>query len=121
MQSNWQHKARIAIEAKIVRRVIRDALAAGYLLSVSDGEEVVVRRSRQPRNLFAHMMTTDSDTLILVRHSTAQEIASGDKPFKRVGWVQFVYGNGPDVLSDYTTNLESLLAGANALAAKLDS
>jgi len=35
--------------------------------------------------------------------------------------VYFVLGNsGWDVISDYTTNLEALLAGANALAESLE-
>ena len=33
-------------------------------------------------------------------------------------WVRFVPGNGADVISDYTTNLEELLAPVNLFAAQ---
>jgi hypothetical protein len=37
------------------------------------------------------------------------------------GWVFFVYGNdGYDVISDYTTNLESSLTATNKLAESLE-
>lgn len=32
-------------------------------------------------------------------------------------WVRLTPGNGPDVITDYTTNLETVLAPANQLAA----
>lgn len=39
-----------------------------------------------------------------------------------IGWVRFVYGNdGHDVISDYTTNLESVLEPINAYAESLDA
>lgn len=33
-------------------------------------------------------------------------------------WIKFVPGNGVDVLSDYTTNLEAVLKEVNAFAAQ---
>jgi hypothetical protein len=37
------------------------------------------------------------------------------------GWVRFIYGNdGWDVINDYTTNLEPVIAGVNALAEKME-
>lgn len=39
------------------------------------------------------------------------------RPAKFLHYVRFVPGNGADVLVDYTTNLESVLADTNAFAA----
>jgi len=62
------------------------------------------------------IMTTDDD-MLLFNASTA----SGAPEDKMVGWVRLIYGNdGWDVVNDYTTNLETLMAGATALADKLE-
>lgn len=101
-------QARIAIEKRIVRRVIDDALKDGFALSVDDGEEVTVDRSTDAEKIMGATMTTDEDALIFYKGG------------ERVGTVWFVYGNdGFDVISNYTVSLEDALAGANALAESL--
>lgn len=98
------------VERRIARRVIRDCLAAGYTISVNDGGETTLKCSRTPRRIVAAMMTTDEDYLLIHRRGEKQAF----------GWVRFIYGNdGPDVINDYTTNLESVLTGANKLADSL--
>jgi hypothetical protein len=105
-------KARQRIERSIARRFILDALAAGYTIRVNDGTDDVAEEHgpfNKVRDVLAAMFTVDQEHLILCRDG------------KRCGWVQFVYGNdGNDVIADYTTNLEPLMAGANALADKYD-
>lgn len=100
------------IEARIMRRVIRDALAAGYSLGVHDGEETTISCSKDAKAIFAALRTTDDDHMLFYKYGKPGPV--------QVGFVRFVYGNGPDVICDYTTNLEELLAGANALAERLD-
>jgi hypothetical protein len=98
------------IERRIVRRIVTDALAAGYLISVHDGEEIALDRSTDARAIMASLFTTDEDTLLLAR--------PGD-PLG--GWVRLIYGNdGWDVVNDYTTNLDDLMVGANKAADKLE-
>lgn len=102
-------KIRQQVEKHIVERVVMDALAAGYEISVHDGEETVVRRSTNPDQIIKAMFSTDEDYLYLY------------KPKQRgvEGWVHFVYGNsGHDVISDHLSSpeMDKLLAGANALA-----
>lgn len=93
------------IERKIVRRVIADALAAGFVLSVNDGEETVLKRSNDATAIEAAMFSTDEDFLHFVKDG------------KFVGEVHFVYGNtGWDVINDNHTSLESVLEGATAYA-----
>jgi len=84
-------------ERKIVRRTIKALLAAGYNLSVYDGEETTVHASTDPKQIIDAMFTTDSDVLRVYKGGL------------RAGWVQFIYGNGIDVLSDHTTNLSDVL------------
>jgi len=106
--TNPQIARRQAIERTIARRVIMDALKAGYTLSVNDGEEVTVRESVDGKAVLAALMTTDEDYLILHKDGKA-------------GWVRFVYGNdGWDVINDYTVSIEPVLAGAEILAEKLE-
>lgn len=99
---------RIAIERRIVRKVVRDSLAAGFALSVDDGGNEIAGPYTKTGDLYKALMETDDDRLIFIKDG------------KEVGWVRFVYGNdGWDVISDYTVNLEEVLKGANELSEKL--
>jgi hypothetical protein len=101
---------RIRIEKKIASRLVADAIAAGYSLSVNNGEEVVIRQSRDKAAILAEMFSVDMEHLIYHKDGVRQ------------GWVYLVYGNGGwDVICDYTTNLDPVLVGANALADKLSA
>lgn len=106
-------KARQRVERSIARRVILDALRAGYTLSVYDGEEVTLKNSTSVKAILAAMFSVDDDYLLFHKDGHTATKFAGDND----GWVRFVYGNdGPDVVNDYTTNLEEVLKGANALA-----
>lgn len=105
-------QTRIDIEQKICRKVIADALATGYSLSVHDGEDITVRRSSDAAEIFGALMTTDEDRLYF--HLPDNETGQN-------GMVYFVYGNdGFDVICDYSIKLETQLAGAQALAEQLE-
>ena len=98
-------KQRIAFERKIVRMVAKLAIDAGYSVSLSDGDEWVVKNCRDLKRIVAAAMTTDSDIL---------RLSNSDG---YVGRIWFVYGNdGYDVISDHTANdaIESLLAPVSA-------
>lgn len=101
------------LEKKIARSAAEDLIAAGYSVSVYDGEEVTLKESTDIKAILKAMFTTDEDHL----YAMAQ---GEDGKSKRVGWVQFTYGNdGWDVISDNTVNLEDALANTTALAEKL--
>jgi len=92
-------------ENRIMRKVIADALAAGFKLSVYDGEETTVVKSADAEQIFAALRTTDEDWLHFFKDD------------QRIGFVYFVYGNeGFDVICDYTVLLEPVLKEANELA-----
>lgn len=100
-------RLRKELEKKIAQRAIKDAIKAGFSLTVYDGEEEVLKKSINAPLILQHMFTTDEDMLIFYRDD------------KKIGWAMFIYGNdGYDVLSDYTTNLHDVLKGANKLADK---
>lgn len=93
---------RIECEKRIAKAAIDCLLSLGYAITVSDGEEEVLERSKDPEAILGAMMTTDEDWLYVHRSVNEQ------RPF---GWVRFVYGNeGWDVICDYTVNLELALA-----------
>lgn len=96
-------KARIELERKIVTRAIKDALRAGYALNIDYGDgEVFTGAVTDSAKLLAGIMQGDDDRIYYY-----------DARGQYVGWAWFVYGNdGYDALSDYTVNLEPVLAGA---------
>jgi hypothetical protein len=109
-------KMRQRVEKIIVRAVVNAAVAAGYSVAVDNGGDEYEYKGADRRACLATMFATDDERLYLF---TAEQAARG---FKRsAGWVYFVYGNsGWDVISDYTTNLENLLAPALKLAEKYE-
>ena len=82
------------IEKQIVERIVDKALAAGYTISVYDGEAWPLKRSSNRPDILAAMYSTDSD---LLRFRLPE---SGDS----VGAILLIYGNGTDVVSDCTDN-----------------
>jgi hypothetical protein len=108
---------RQAMERRIIRRLATDAIAAGYRITVDNGgypDDYALLHSADVRAVMAAVMQTDEDVLFFCRHDKP----SGVHP----GWVKLVYGNdGYDVVCDYTIDLEPILAGANALADKLEA
>lgn len=84
-------------EASIAKRLIAAALGRGYLLSVSDGEETVVRKSDDARAIFNAMQSTGEDYLTLYKDGV------------RRGSFWLVWGNDPsgdELIADHTANEE---------------
>lgn len=104
-------------ERKIIHKLVDDALAAGYSISVTDGEETTVTQSRDRAVILGAMATTGEDVLTIWDPNAGATVGVS----KRLGAVWFIYGNDADIISDYTVNaaMESLLAGAEALAETL--
>lgn len=104
------NKRRIALEKTIARRVVKDALAAGYALGIENGgDSFELENCAEFKKVVAEMFATDEEYLLFYKLE------------KRVGWVRFVYGNeGWDVMADWTVNIEPVLAGANEIADKAE-
>lgn len=121
---NLAVRQRQAIEKRIARRVIAGMLAAGFSISVNDGEETTLRRSLDPAAILAAMFSTDEEWLIIHKADQPRglvDVDVDDDTRKAFGWVRFIYGNdGWDVVNDYTTNLEPVMAPINELADAID-
>ena len=132
-QFNWIKdeaiRQRVLIERAIVRRAVRDILAASagnaagfhamtggdgtYCITVKDSDTA---RSRNLDEIMGDIGQCDEETII-VRHCTPD----GSTGIK-VGGIYLVYGNeGWDVICDHTdsTTMHELLEGANKLADEL--
>ena len=97
------------LEGAIMAQVILDALAAGYRISVDDGEDELTPQQTLG-DILAVMGATDSGDWL--------RFADPANQGKRVGWIHFIYGNdGYDVIADYSANpaTAALLANAERL------
>lgn len=96
-------------ERKIVDKIITDALAAGYLISVFDGEAWALKPSSDYVVITADIAATDMTQLRF------------RKDGKVIGSVLLIHGNGADVIADHHDNdeMNALLAPAFALAETL--
>ncbi len=112
-------KMRQEVERKIVGQFVKDALAAGHRLAVSlergyDLDEML-NGSRDEAAIMEHAFSGD-EAHIFVQPAEGATIDKNDQVVS-IGWVYVVFGNdGYDVISDYTTNLEPLMAKANAIS-----
>lgn len=95
--------------ARIARKLVAALLAAGYALSVDDGEEITVRKSTDAREIIDALATTDHDYL--------RAYYNGETI--RAGWVMLIWGNDEDVISDWSW-CEGTTAG-DAFNALMDS
>lgn len=112
-----RHRRRI--EIRIVRRVIRDLLKAGYKLHAVEndwpGEEENIQIDNGVPAL-DYLFNLDEERVFVSSPDT--EIKPG---YGTGTWIQFVFGNdGYDVLSDYTVNLDHVLTPINEWVDKLE-
>lgn len=108
-------ETRIAIEKRIARKTIEVMVAAGFYVKVFDGEEWACSATQDVKLALDAMLQTDDDKLYVLAKNDSTEPDA--RPFKRIGWVWFVYGNsGYDVVCDYTTNLEPQMKEVDAYA-----
>jgi hypothetical protein len=91
------------VEALIVRRLVTALLDAGLEITVNDGEEDCYT-GRDPAKIFEAMMSTDEDVLITTR-----------------GSVWLIYGNGFDLISDYSVRLEEVIRPVSEWVERLSS
>ena len=100
-------KMRTEVEQKIARALVVEALKAGYVITIDNGEDDETRKFDGVKSVLDAMFLTDQEHLHMWNPTNG----------KRVGWVFFVYGNdGWDVISDYSVNLEPIMTEANKIA-----
>ena len=69
------------LQRAIITRIVSDAVGDGYALEVFNGEETMIRHSRDEREIMAALETTGEDQLRFRREG------------KRAGFVRLVYAN----------------------------
>jgi hypothetical protein len=82
------------VERPIATKVIRSILNAGYEIQVHDGEEFNSEPTVVEEHVKANLASTGDDRLYFRK--------PGDESF--AGWVWLIWGNGEDLISDYTAN-----------------
>ena len=104
-------------ERAIAERLITDAIAQGYQVSVSDGEEWTVKRSTDSKAIMAALFSTDEDYIRIRKEGEEGSI----------GQFALIYGNdGWDVIADwsYTEETEAVMQqiqrGASELATAIE-
>lgn len=108
-------ETRIAVEKRIAKKTIETMIAAGYFVSVFDGEEVACKYTQDAKVALDAMMACDEEWLRVGMLNPS--IKPDAKPYKRIGEVFFVYGNdGFDVVNDYSISLEPQMEVVNAYA-----
>lgn len=100
-------------EREVVRAILDGIVAEGYVFSIFDGGEWVLRRSSNIEAALALMFSSDGD-IVHVRTRTGE----------RVGSINLIYGNAPwEVVQDHTDNdkIAACLARAEALGARFEA
>jgi hypothetical protein len=83
-------------ERGVATRLVRAAINAGFTVSVYDGEEYTVKRSKSEAVILPALASTESDVLVI-----------RDSAGARVGDLCLIWGNDPDgeeLIADHTDN-----------------
>jgi hypothetical protein len=103
---------RIRLEKRIGRRLVRDLLAAGYVITVNNGgDKNEIPYSSDFSTITNAMFATDEEHLLVAKWGQDD---SGKPYLDQTSFVFLVYGNdGWDVIADYGTSLEPVLSPIN--------
>jgi hypothetical protein len=63
-------------EQAIIKKIVRDALKAGYSVSINDGEEETLTKSTDSKAIHEALGTTDEDYIILNGGVSGERLAS---------------------------------------------
>jgi hypothetical protein len=106
--------ARIRLELRIMRKTLQALIAAGFYITIDNGEEEEIRNSRKITEIMKVVFLTDED-FVYVSKKPTPEGQSYDH------FVRFIYGNsGWDVINDYSVALESVMKPVNDYAENQD-
>lgn len=84
------------VERGIATRLIRDLLAKGYYVRIHDGEEFNTESNlNKESEIKDNLATTGEDRIYFSKFSDKQSY---------LGWIWLVWGNGEDLISDYSAN-----------------
>lgn len=98
------HKMYQRIERAIAGKLVRAALAEGRSISVHEGGAYAVRNADNYREVMAALCSTEFDTLRF-------DMNKGGR-----GWAVFIWGNGLDVINDWSASAETACVAATDLS-----
>lgn len=91
-------------ERAAAENLIKLILHRGFAVSVWDGEDMVVRRSRDLREILEGLATTEDDILCLFPPLKSDPSRSATKS---VGNIRLIWGNsGEDLMADWHVTLD---------------
>ena len=106
-------KRRQRVEQRIASRAVSALLDAGFTLAVAQGDERPEPATRSKARIMRELGECDDDRLMVYKPDNLPPLNATGNEHPADGWIHFVYGNdGWDVMSDYTTSLESYIADA---------
>jgi hypothetical protein len=113
---NLSNEMRLDLEMSVMKKLVQDALAAGYAIRIYDGEAWTTREPLTNENkIIFDLRSTDEDQIYFYKNV--------DGKWKRFGFVKLIYGNMPyEVIADNTDTdeINNLLKGAEALQDALE-
>lgn len=80
------------VEREILERLTNDLFAAGYTLKVYNG-------------VYNSPLCENTDLLLEYCNSTGVDQLIAFRDGKRAGWVEVVFGNGRDIISDWSESI----------------
>ena len=78
-------------ESRAAARLVNALIAAGYLISVNDGEETTINRTVSAQLALSALATTDMNILVIHRNWREESTT-----WPRVGTITLIYGNATD-------------------------
>lgn len=110
------------VERKIVTSVIKAALAAGYTVSVDNGDNSGGEENADGEFLFELTGGTKLSQILKAMFLTDEDyLYFRNAKNESRGWVRFIYGeDGWDVINDYAVSLESLIGNGTATQKLID-
>lgn len=95
--------ARIRLELRIMRKTVEALIAAGYFITIDNGESEDIRNSKDVNAIMKEVFATDEDFVYVSKKPTPEDA-------RYDAFVRFIYGNdGWDVINDYSTSLEKIM------------
>lgn len=91
IQPDWL----IAVEERIIRTFVREALKKGYMLRTYDGEEYSTDWETSENKIMSNVGITDTTSIV---------VRTADK--KPMGVVLLIHGNGEEVFADWSDTKE---------------
>lgn len=81
------------IENRIAQALIHEILVRGFTVSINDGEEEVITKSTAEKAILKAMANTDENTIVFFNSKGP------------VGGIMIFFGEGDEMISDYSDNL----------------